>query len=185
MQIRMNQLVVVAGRELVVIARVNSPTGLKGCVKITPIFFNPSELNGLVAQYSDDIYFLKNKRFPKKVIINKISATQKDLKLELDGICSRSQAEDFVSALVACSTTSYYKYLKYTKSVFRYIGYMVRDVNLGDVGLIEDITRQGQILFYLRTLNDRQVLVPFVDSFLKKLDDKNKIILMDLPEGLV
>ncbi len=181
----MNQLVVVAGRELVVIARVNSPTGLNGGIKITPIFFSPSELNGLVAQYSDDIYFLKNKKFPKKVMINKVSAAQKDIKVELDGVCSRSQADDFSSALVACSTTSYYKYLNDTKSVFRYIGYMVRDINLGDVGLVEEITRQGQILFYLRSLDGRQVLVPFVDSFLKKLDDKNKIILMDLPEGLV
>ena len=181
----MNQLVVVAGRELVVIAKIGAPVGIKGWLRVAPVFLNSCEFEDLVLKYSKDVYLLKNNNFPKKLSINNISVNQKDIKIELEGVASRDQAQELSSYLVACSKDIYDSYLKNIKSIFLYLNYEVQDLRLGKIGTVVEISRQGQILFNVIDSSGRQVLIPFVDSFIKDINDEKKTILMDLPEGLV
>ncbi len=180
----MDQRVVVAGRELIIVARVNSGIGIKGGVKNAPIFFTPKELKELFVEFPEDLYILKGKQFPRKISVSNVSSDNRYVKMDVEGVGTRTEADKLGGSLVAVLYSSYLKYLDDTKSVFRYIGYMVRDINIGDVGVIDSIIRQGQTLFVIRTNVDQEVLVPFVDELVESIDDKKKLIKMDLPEGL-
>ncbi len=181
----MGQSVVVAGRELVIVGRINSPIGIKGRVKLAPVFFDTQELESLLALYPDDVYVLKGKNFPKKLLVSNINSDNKFVRVDLFDIRTRDQAEDLNGAMLAVLSDKYTKYINDTKSIFRYIGYMISDVNYGDIGILRSLSRQGQILFDVVKNDGTDVLIPFADALVKNIDEDKKNILMDLPEGLL
>jgi len=65
------------------------------------------------------------------------------------------------------------------------IGYTVEDVNFGNVGVIKAINDStAQSLFEI----DRdgiEILIPMNDAFIKKVDKKKKLIIVETPEGLI
>lgn len=65
------------------------------------------------------------------------------------------------------------------------VGYTVEDVNFGKVGIIKAINdTTAQSLFEI----DRdgiEILIPMNDAFIKKVDKKKKLIIVDTPEGLI
>ncbi|MCX6113581.1 MAG: hypothetical protein NTY22_09975, partial [Proteobacteria bacterium] len=65
----MEQRIVVSGRELIKIGKLTSTVGIKGSVKITPLFFSPDELMDLITNYAKDIYLYSEDSFPKKLIL--------------------------------------------------------------------------------------------------------------------
>ena len=65
------------------------------------------------------------------------------------------------------------------------IGFTVKDVNFGKVGVIKAINDStAQALFEIDR-NGIEILIPMNDEFIKKLDRKNKIIHVETPEGLI
>jgi len=65
------------------------------------------------------------------------------------------------------------------------IGFTVEDVNFGTVGIVKSVNDStAQALFEI----DRdgiEILIPMNDAFIKKVDKKKKIILVETPEGLI
>ena len=65
------------------------------------------------------------------------------------------------------------------------IGFIVEDVNFGNVGIIKGINdTTSQALFEIDR-NGIEILIPMNDQFIKKLDRNNKKILVETPEGLI
>ena len=65
------------------------------------------------------------------------------------------------------------------------IGFTVEDKNFGDVGVITGVNdTTAQALFEIDR-NGVEVLIPMNDEFIKKVDRKNKTILVETPEGLI
>ena len=65
------------------------------------------------------------------------------------------------------------------------IGFMVEDVNFGNVGIIKGINdTTSQALFEIDR-NGIEILIPLNDNFIKKLDRNNKKILVETPDGLI
>lgn len=54
---------------------------------------------------------------------------------------------------------------------------------LGDIVEIDDAT--ANVLFVIENEDEEQLLVPAVEEFVTNIDEKNKIIYMKLPEGLI
>jgi 16S rRNA processing protein RimM len=67
----------------------------------------------------------------------------------------------------------------------QYIGYHVHDTELGVIGAIEDIFEYPQQMMAALTYQNREVLLPMHAAFIKNIQSDNKIILMELPEGLL
>ena len=64
------------------------------------------------------------------------------------------------------------------------IGYTI--VNEGEtVGVIDNIVEYPQQEMAILNYKNKEVLVPLNQHFIKKVDDKNKVIEMVLPEGLL
>ena len=65
------------------------------------------------------------------------------------------------------------------------IGYTCRDRREGDLGMVQDLIANGGGLLLVIESAGRQLLVPFVDSFLAAVDTTARTLELDLPEGLV
>ena len=67
----------------------------------------------------------------------------------------------------------------------RYLGYLLQDVELGELGKIEEVVESpGQYLAFLE-YQGREVTIPLNPVFIKSVDHKSEIVLVDLPEGLL
>jgi 16S rRNA processing protein RimM len=65
------------------------------------------------------------------------------------------------------------------------IGFTMEDENYGTVGIITGINDStAQSLFEVEK-DGIEILIPMNDEFIKKVDRKNKTILVDTPEGLI
>ena len=65
------------------------------------------------------------------------------------------------------------------------IGFMVEDVNFGNVGIIKGINdTTSQALFEIDR-NGIEILIPLNDNFIKKVDRDNLKIVVDTPSGLI
>lgn len=65
------------------------------------------------------------------------------------------------------------------------IDFVVEDVNFGDVGLIKGINDStAQALFEIEK-DGIEILIPMVDDFIKKIDRKNKRVVLETPPGLI
>lgn len=65
------------------------------------------------------------------------------------------------------------------------IGFTVEDVNFGKVGVIKSVNDStAQALFEIDR-NGIEILIPMNDAFIKKVDKKKKLIIVDTPEGLI
>jgi len=65
------------------------------------------------------------------------------------------------------------------------IGFILEDVNFGEVGKITSINdKTAQDLFVVEK-GDSEILIPMIDDFIKKIDRKNKKVIVETPEGLI
>jgi 16S rRNA processing protein RimM len=65
------------------------------------------------------------------------------------------------------------------------VNFEIEDVNFGLFGVIKRVNdRSAQPLFEI-DFNGKEIFVPMIDDFIKKVDRKNKKILVETPEGLI
>ncbi len=67
----------------------------------------------------------------------------------------------------------------------RYIGYTILDTFLGEVGVIQDIIALPQQYMATLEVDGKEVLIPMHPHFIKKIDESTKVVLMELPEGIL
>ena len=65
------------------------------------------------------------------------------------------------------------------------IGFSVEDVSFGSVGKISGVNDSAPQALFEIDRNGTEILVPLIDRFIKKVDKVNKVILLDVPEGLI
>ncbi|MCF0213433.1 MAG: 16S rRNA processing protein RimM [Muribaculaceae bacterium] len=67
-----------------------------------------------------------------------------------------------------------------------FVGYAMKDAAFGDIGVIDDIDDSTEnVLFLVRNAEGNIVYVPVADEFIVDIDTDNKILEVDLPEGLI
>lgn len=64
------------------------------------------------------------------------------------------------------------------------IGYKVRDINFGYVGVVSFIQQGRQDLMVIEN-EGQEILVPFVEDFILEIDDEDKQIVIETPDGLL
>ncbi len=179
----MEQLLVVSGRSLVKIAKIKGPSGIKGDIKIVPIFFTPNELRELLLLCKDNVYAVLKGSFPKRMIVSDMNEKDEVLVVKLTGIDTRSSADPLKDADVYVDNKTYMDYLRTTSHVIRLIGYTVVDKILGEIGMVKRVLKGKQVIVALD--EEEKKLIPLVDEFVVSVDDDKRIITMSLPEGLL
>lgn len=65
------------------------------------------------------------------------------------------------------------------------IGYMLSDVNYGEIGEIIGINDSTAQPLFVVKYKDKEILIPMIDEFIQKVDRNNHLILVDTPKGLI
>lgn len=65
------------------------------------------------------------------------------------------------------------------------IGFDVEDDNHGWIGQVKDVYESAAHPVLSVIQNEKEILLPVIDQFLKKVDKKNKKIFISAPEGLI
>jgi len=66
-----------------------------------------------------------------------------------------------------------------------YIGYNMQDVELGLIGPIERVEEYPQQEMAIVLYEEKEIMIPLNEHFISSIDDEAKVILVDLPEGLL
>ncbi|MCB0654391.1 MAG: 16S rRNA processing protein RimM [Saprospiraceae bacterium] len=64
-------------------------------------------------------------------------------------------------------------------------GYMIVDMSGKEVGEIKEVLEFPQQIMAVVDYNEREILIPLNDVFIKGIDQRKKAILMELPEGML
>ncbi|NDW19318.1 16S rRNA processing protein RimM [Dysgonomonas sp. 216] len=66
-----------------------------------------------------------------------------------------------------------------------FIGFKVTDSTIGDIGVVESIDDATINVLFVVKRGDEEILIPASEDFILNVDARNKIVEMNLPEGLI
>lgn len=66
-----------------------------------------------------------------------------------------------------------------------FVGFEVIDKNAGSLGTIKQVDESTQNTLFIIDNQGEELLVPATDYYITDIDEQNRVIYMDLPEGLV
>ena len=166
--------------ELIKIGLVNKPHGVHGEISFTftDDVFDRGDSPYIVCCI-DNIYvpfFIEEYRFK----------TGTTALVKLEDIDSDEAARDFTNLEVFYPKCHYVEDEEEATPDDYFIGYTISDIthgSLGEVTAIDDSTINA--LFVVTTPDDKEILIPIQEAFVCAIDEEQRIIHMDLPEGLL
>ena len=171
------------GSDPVVIGRVGSPSGLRGEFRVT-----------LYAQDSDNLK--EGKVLLLKHAENEISARiervryQKDRPvIKLEGFDDRTSVEPLRNMEISIDSSDLEELPEGEHYVRNLIGCRVVDIADGgskEIGILQDVIQNtAQSVLDVRTAEGKSVLIPAVDAFLRKIDEEEGLIEVELIPGFL
>jgi 16S rRNA processing protein RimM len=104
--------------------------------------------------------------------------------LSLEDIKQEKNAIELIDKKVYVKPETILQELIINNPIDKLIGYKIVDKKLGEIGILKEILEVHNNPL-LRVLNGKkEILIPFQDEFIIKLDDKNRIINVKTPSGL-
>lgn len=115
------------------------------------------------------------------------SSLQKEnqLRVLFEGVASEEEADSILKSDIYLPLSLLPK-LEGDKFYYHeIIGYTIEDKNYGSVGVITNVNdKAAQPLFEIDN-NGKEIFIPMIDNFIKKVDKQKKIISVETPEGLI
>ena len=166
--------------ELIKIGQFNKPHGVRGELSFTftDDVFDRGESPYIVCCI-DNIFvpfFIEEYRFK----------TGTTALIKLVDVESDEAARDFTNLEVFYPKTYYVENDDEATPDDYFIGFTINDIThgtLGEVTAIDDSTIN--VLFVVTTPDDRELLIPVQEAFVRAIDEEERIIHMDLPDGLL
>ncbi|MEI6048141.1 MAG: ribosome maturation factor RimM [Bacteroidota bacterium] len=162
----------------ILLGRITKVSGYEGAVavKLEKIFSENIPLMESV--------FLEIEGRPVPFFISESKYSGADiLKLRFEGYDSIEKINEFTGCRVFLTTGAPAE--KKTDGITSLIEYKVLiddDILLGTI--MEVIPNPGQLLLKVLSTKKKEILIPFHEDFIVKIDKKKKTLLMDIPEGL-
>ena len=171
------------GSDPVVIGRVGSPSGLRGEFRVA-----------LYAQDSDNLK--EGKVLLLKHAENEVSARiervryQKDRPvIKLEGFDDRTSVEPLRNMEISIDSSDLEELPEGEHYVRDLIGCRVVDIADGgskEIGILQDVIQNtAQSVLDVRTAEGKSVLIPAVDAFLRKIDEEEGLIEVELIPGFL
>lgn len=121
---------------------------------------------------------------PKKGITQRNHSTVRILIEDMD---SEAKAQRFIGCDIYVPMKSVPDFIEEEDDIDPnvLIGFLYIDEERGKLGEIEDIQDYSGNVILVITVNDQEVLIPFADENFIDLDEENKTITMETPDGLL
>ena len=151
--------------------------GIRGEVKIQPWCDDPAIFDELEYIYLDnEKYYIERSRFHKNCEI-----------VKLEGIDDINRAELFRNKIVTIEREALGELPEGTYYMVDILDLPVKTADGTILGVIDDIIKTGSNDVYVlkETFNGKQILIPVIDSVVKKVDIDEGYVLVELMKGLI
>ncbi len=166
--------------EYIEIGQIVNTNGLKGVVKVNPFTDDISKFESLKYIYIQ----LKNEL--KKVKIEQVRYNKNQVLLKLEGIDSIEEAEKYRNFYLKTEKQSQEELGEDTYYIVDLIGLDVYSDKDEYLGKIDDVFPTGSNDVYVIKDNlGKQILIPAIADVVKKVDLKNKKMIINLIPGLL
>jgi 16S rRNA processing protein RimM len=119
-------------------------------------------------------------------IVELIQKNDLEFLVQLKNIDSENDLIPFLESEVWIEKTKIKKLKNKEFDISQLIGFSVFDKNAGLIGVLNEIQENKfQQLMKIKTSQNREILIPFVEEFIIEINSKNKLIELDLPAGLL
>jgi 16S rRNA processing protein RimM len=106
------------------------------------------------------------------------------LKLSFEGYNSIEKISEFTGCRIFLTGSA--NAINQNSDTQNLIGYLVIDSGNCEIGSISEIiSNNGQWLLNVISTDRKNILIPFHEHFIVRIDKRKKIIMMDIPEGLL
>lgn len=168
--------------ELIEIGKTSKSHGLEGGVRFD---IRDEFLEDFL---SVEVVFIEQKGQPVPYFIEDVKGVH--LVVSLEGIKTKEEAKKLAKKKVYIREASLIPedqkmYVADSAEYEPYIGYMVEEANLGEIGLIREIVEYPQQELALIEYKEKEILIPLNGTFIKGINDENKRIFMSLPEDMI
>ncbi|HEX7494447.1 MAG TPA: ribosome maturation factor RimM [Bacteroidales bacterium] len=163
----------------ILLGRITKVSGYEGAVtvKLEKIFTeNIPQLESV---------FLEIEGRPVPFFISSLEYSGADiLKLWFDGYNSIDKISEFTGCRIfLTSATDANSQNEDSQNLIGYSVFAPENNLLGSIS--EVISNNGQMLLNILSLNKKYILIPFHEHFIVRIDKLKKIVVMDIPEGLL
>lgn len=163
--------------EFLELGKIVNTHGIRGEVKIQPWCDDPAIFDELEYIYiGNEKYYIERSRFHKNCEI-----------VKLDGIDDINRAELFRNKIVTIEREALGELPEGTYYMVDILGLPVKTSEETVLGVIDDIIKTGSNDVYVlrETFNGKQILIPVIDSVVKKVDIDEGYVLVELMKGLI
>ncbi|MDZ4666577.1 MAG: hypothetical protein SGJ00_01720 [bacterium] len=106
-----------------------------------------------------------------------------DMVMKLGGINSVDAAANYIGKVLLLPNKSVKKEAVVDEWAIN--GFMAVDGKLGELGMVEEVIEYPYQSLARIVFNNRDLLIPLVGEIIIEIDDKKKILRVQLPEGLI
>lgn len=154
--------------------------GLRGEIVLQHEFGKKTDLKKLPALFVE----IKKDSFVPYFIQKAKGTTEKESLLFLEEIDTREKAQRLVGKPCWLPKEQFQQYA-HRQAPAGLLGYQIAEEGKEPLGLVEEVIEQPQQLLCRLQLQGKEVLIPLNEDTLIKIDHKNKVITVRLPEGLL
>ncbi len=107
------------------------------------------------------------------------------LRIKFEDVTTEAAADTFIGCHLYLPL-SFLPKLSGNKFYFHeIIGFTAEDKTFGKIGKITGVNDSTSQALFEIDRDGKQILIPMIDHFIKKVDRENKLIVLDVPEGLI
>ncbi len=131
-----------------------------------------------------DFLFVEQEGLPVPFLIEDMDVREDQMKVKLEGIDSQEKAKTFSQKEIFLENLKADK-VKTPLTWMELKGYQAQDLNHGSLGIIEEVMEYPMNIVARATFEGKEIMFPLNEDFVQNVDNKLKIVHLNLPEGLL
>jgi 16S rRNA processing protein RimM len=161
------------------IGKIVSIFGLKGELILNHSLGKKTSLKGLEAIFIEE---RKDSFIPWFIQTTRIK-TEDEVYLKLEGINTKEEARKLAQKEIWLPEEAFKKFSAKTAPI-SLLGFTIVDGDTS-IGIIEEVIEQPHQVLCRITIQNKEVLIPLHENTIEKIDRKKKLVIVQLPEGLL
>lgn len=166
--------------ELVPVGKVLKVHGVKGKIKVFPF----GETVGCLGA-GRTLFIQNTQKGWDPLEVEEIQQQPKFILIRFKGFLRREQAECLVGKELCITASQLLPLYEGEYYFYQLLGLIVKDLGGNLLGEVKEIISTGSNDVYVVDGPEGEILIPVLDDVIKKIDLDKKIIMVDLPEGLL
>ncbi|MGB0886257.1 MAG: ribosome maturation factor RimM [Chitinophagales bacterium] len=132
-----------------------------------------------------EFIFLHIEGKPVPFYVEKCQIQEDQLLIKFEDINDEASAGKFKNASMFCEAKLFETYFAKIESLEDLIGFEVSDNTKGNIGIVIGIIENSIQPTLVIELNEKEILIPYSEDIILEINDNDKKVNIDAPEGLI